>query len=73
MYALGSRVRLLAPVDRFPDFVAPPGATGTVVETGDGAVWVRLDAPLPGAEPWNNSIMFTLEHGDVLEETLGTA
>ncbi len=52
----GQRVRLRREVDRYPHFLAPVGAVGEVVNSDETAVWVRLDDPLEGAEPWGNEI-----------------
>ena len=56
--AAGDRVELVVDVDRFPHFVAPAGATGVVVDLGDPQIVlaVRLDAPLAGAEEWDNEV-----------------
>lgn len=58
----GARVRLRRQVDRFPHFIAPQGATGTVsaIEP-DGAggihgIDVTMDEHLPGAEDWDNAV-----------------
>jgi S-adenosylmethionine/arginine decarboxylase-like enzyme len=56
-FAVGTRVRLTRAVDRYPHFIAPEGATGTVVVSERGnIVAVRLDTHLPGAEDWSNEI-----------------
>lgn len=54
----GDRVRLIHDVDRYPHFIAPAGATGTVVDHGDPsiALAVRLDEILEGAEEWENEV-----------------
>jgi hypothetical protein len=56
-FKAGDRVRLARTVDRYPDFLAPQGMTGTVhtVEI-DGSMAVQMDAPLEGAEDWDNCI-----------------
>lgn len=58
--AIGARIMLKAAVDRFPDFLAPSGATGTVnYINGDvSLIGVLMDVMLPGAEGWNNNIQF---------------
>jgi hypothetical protein len=62
-FHVGTRVRLAEDVDRFPDFVATAGLTGTVVATGDAGIVlaVRLDEPLLGAEEENNEIWWTAD------------
>ncbi len=53
----GTRVRLIHDVDRYPHFIAPEGATGTVVDIGDPMVFaVKLDVHIDGAEDWDNEI-----------------
>lgn len=56
-FPVETRVRLTHDVDRFPHFIAPKGATGVVIDTGDPTIFaVRLDAPLAGAEDWDNEL-----------------
>jgi hypothetical protein len=50
----GDRVRICRDVDRFPDFVAPVGAVGVVVEADGFAV--ALDEPPAGAEAWDGVV-----------------
>jgi len=54
--AIGTRVRLRCDVDRYPDFVARAGATGTVVLNDAYLLAVRMDAPIRGAEEWDNQV-----------------
>ncbi len=54
--AEGTRVRLTRDVDRFPHFIAPKGAEGTVTSVDEYALCVRLDETLPGAEDWDNEV-----------------
>jgi hypothetical protein len=60
----GDHVRLLRPVDRFPHFVAPEGATGVATEVSDSLIRVRLDEKLEGAEHWDNEVCWSLTDGD---------
>lgn len=62
----GARVRLIGNAERYPHFIAPSGATGTVVDHGDPAITlaVRLDEPLPGAEEWGNEVHWLDGDGD---------
>lgn len=62
----GTRVRLRRDVERFPHFIAPKGATGTVVDNGSPDVFaVYLDETLPGAEEWKNEVHWIAGyHGD---------
>ena len=56
-FKVGDRVKLLRDVDRFPDFIAHKGATGTVccVEI-NGDLAVTMDDHIDGAEEWDNDI-----------------
>jgi hypothetical protein len=56
--AIGSRWRLRRDVDRFPHFVAPAASRGTVTDSYDDNVSLRLDVRLPGAEAWGNEIVW---------------
>ena len=55
---VGQRVRFKHAVDRFPEFSAPAGTTGAVVEVTDAIVVVKADAPIKGAEGWGNCVHF---------------
>jgi hypothetical protein len=64
-YAVGSRLVLKHDVDRYPHFIAPKGATGTVVHSEWGEVFcVRMDEPIPGAEDWDNEVIWSVRDGD---------
>ena len=52
---VGNRFRLTRDVDRFPDFIARAGLTGTVTIT-KGGVWAKMDQHIPGAKEWDNQI-----------------
>lgn len=58
MFTVGERVELLRDVERYPHFIAPKGATGTVTGVDEELVRVRLDQPLPGAEEWGNEVQW---------------
>lgn len=63
--AVGARVALTHDVERYPHFVAPAGAVGTVVDHGDPNLYaVRLDELLEGAEEWANEVHWILDAGD---------
>lgn len=51
----GQRFKLIRPVDRFPDFLAPAGLTGTVTLT-EGMIAGKMDQHIAGAEYWDNEI-----------------
>ncbi len=55
---VGTRVRLRKEIERFPHFMAPAGLTGRVVYHEHGEIDVEMDAPLPGAEEWDNQIVW---------------
>ena len=65
---VGTRVRLRHAVDRFPHFLAPAGATGTVTSTPTadpaGTLCVRMDEIIEGAEEWENEIVWSVGDGD---------
>jgi len=63
-FAEGTRVRLTNPVDRYPHFCAEAGATGTVTDVSTDSVSVKMDVHLPGAEEWDNEIVWSLSNGD---------
>lgn len=54
--APGYRFKLFRDVDRFPDFRAEAGLTGTVTLSDDSGVWARMDEHIAGAEQWENQI-----------------
>ncbi len=62
LFPVGSRVVLARDVERFPHFVAPAGASGTVTvndvtpPSAELLLCVRLDEPLQGAEEWRNEV-----------------
>jgi len=69
----GARVHLVEEVDRFPDFLAPKGNTGTVVKVLGDEVVVECDETIEGAEQWANHIewrSFTLEALEHINEYL---
>lgn len=57
----GARVKFLGPLDRYPHFIVPDGAIGTVVESTEFLFVVRLDVHLPGAEAWENEVSWPWE------------
>jgi hypothetical protein len=56
MVSVGDRVRFTQSVDRFPHFIVPRGATGTVTSEDLGVIWIRVDQQIRGAEPWENEV-----------------
>ena len=56
--SVGARVVLTEDVERYPDFIARAGSTGTVVESEPDSVSVRLDERLLGAEEWGNCVIW---------------
>jgi hypothetical protein len=57
-------VRLAHDIERYPHFIAPRGALGTLVATDDATIAVRLDEPLEGAEDWDNEVHWYPQNGD---------
>jgi hypothetical protein len=57
--AIGARFRLSRPIERFPHFRAEAGAVGTVVEANSNVICLHMDEYLPGAEDWDNEIVWT--------------
>lgn len=56
---VGQRVTLKRDVERFPHFIARAGLTGTVSTSVAGEfLSVRMDAPLDGAEDWDNEVQW---------------
>lgn len=60
----GDHIRLARPVERFPHFTAPKGATGTVVEVSDTLIRIRMDEKINGAEEWDNEVCWSVADGD---------
>jgi len=56
--APGVRVRLVKPVDNFPDAFVGEGATGIItrIDEHDGSIWVRLDELVDGLHEWRNEL-----------------
>jgi hypothetical protein len=54
-------------IDRFPNFIARKGMTGTVVQHGGYCVCVRMDLHLAGAEEWDNEIEWACEDDRILD------
>lgn len=62
----GDRVRLNYDVERYPHFIAPKGAAGTIlpIHDGDSVLLVRLDEPVFGMEEWDNELQVMLDGSD---------
>src|SRR5262245_33755058 len=63
-FEVGRRVRLTNDIDRYPHFIAPKGATGTVTEAHPDLYSVKLDELLPGAEEWDNEVCWYPTNSD---------
>ncbi len=59
--SVGERYRLSREVDRYPHFVAPQGAEGTVVEGTEGCIALRMDTQIDGCAEWDNCIVWTVD------------
>jgi hypothetical protein len=57
----GARFQVVCTVDRFDHFIVEAGATGTVVDADENVVSLHMDEFVPGAEPWDNEIVWTVE------------
>jgi len=57
--AVGTRVRARAVIDRYPLFYYEGvGVTGTVTQSGDKEIWVKMDLPVWDLEPeWENQLI----------------
>ena len=69
-FTVGQRVELTRDVDRFPDFIAPAGLTGRVVEITADTLRVLAAEQIHGAEQWGNEIIWTAERLDEAAEDL---
>lgn len=70
----GDKVTLARPVDRSPDFIAPAGLTGKIDEFSPGdAISVILDAPLAGAEDWDNTVVWAGDETAEFFDDIGIA
>ncbi len=52
------RMILTKDVERFPDFIAYKGMTGTFIGHRMGVSMLKMDAHLNGAENWDNCILW---------------
>lgn len=59
--SVGDRYRLARNVDRYPHFIAPTGATGTITQADGHGIALKLDEHLPGAETWDNEVVWAEE------------
>lgn len=64
---VGTRVRLVSPADRYPNFIVMPGGMGTVADVSDECLWVKMDEHIDGAEEWDNCIEWYLPCDDPCE------
>lgn len=58
---IGDPVRLRRAVERYPHFIAAVGLVGTIKAYHSYYMVVTLDAPLVGAEEWDNAIVWNEE------------
>lgn len=57
---VGQRITLVRVVDRYPHFLVEAGAQGVVVtDSPVGGITARMDDLIPGAEAWDNEILWT--------------
>lgn len=66
----GYRFALRHDVDRFPDFCAKRGMTGTVSRIqDDGLVCARMDQQIDGAQEWDNEVWWQNGIPEFLDDT----
>jgi len=53
---VGTRIRLIRDVERFPFFIATAGLEGVITENSAEKIAAKMDRKLGGAEAWNNEI-----------------
>jgi hypothetical protein len=54
--AIGTRVAFPNGADAYPDFLFRDRLTGTVTESEDDGVWVKIDQYKPELDEWDNQI-----------------
>lgn len=54
--AVGARLVLRHELWRYPHFIVPEGATGTITHSDEELVALRMDEVIPGAEEWDNEV-----------------
>ena len=57
-FPVGSRVVTIKAIDRYPDFMLASGKTGTVTESDEKILVVTMDEHVPGAEEWENGVVW---------------
>lgn len=68
MYCKGDKVVFEQEVDRYPHFVVPAGASGTVVHSDSELLSVEVDTHVAGAEEWDNCVhWYDTDDGDGIE------
>jgi len=55
---IGTRIRLIRDVERYPYFIAKAGLEGVITENNEFHIAARMDTPLAGAEQWDNNILW---------------
>jgi hypothetical protein len=63
----GQRVQLREEVNRYPHFIAPKGATGTITEATTDSVAITMDERLEGAEEWANAIVWDVRNPEEMQ------
>ncbi len=58
--AVGAKVLFVDALERYPHFTVPAGATGTVTNSDDDYYAVKVDQPIPGAEEWDNEVIWSI-------------
>jgi hypothetical protein len=55
---VGTRIRLIRAVERYPFFIAKAGLEGVITENSGHQIAAKMDVPLAGSEEWNNAIIW---------------
>lgn len=56
---VGTRIKLIRTVERYPNFVVEVGATGTVTQNDKHGIAAKMDKEIKGCEEWNNAIIWS--------------
>jgi hypothetical protein len=58
---VGTRLRCVREVERYPHFVVAEGATAVIADISEHGVCIHLDEFLEGAQEWDNCLILTPE------------
>lgn len=57
---VGDRICLVDYVERYPNFIADPGMTGTITTIDGFEIWAKMDKHIDGCEEWDNEILWII-------------